>query len=72
MAFEVAKFEPQVESFTIDSVIRGYLACLQGCLGELHQGSAAILSGMHATIMVLITILWPFESGSKAEMSTET
>ena len=72
MACEVAKFEPLVESFTIDSVIRRYLAHLQGCLGTLHQRSAAMSSGvhvMHATITISITILWPFGLSSKAEMS---
>ena len=66
-----SKFEPWVESFSIDSdsVIRGYLACLQGCLDELHQRSAAMSSGMHgmhATITIKIMVLWPFWSDSKA------
>ena len=55
IAYEVNSSPGQVESFTTDSVIRGYLACLQGCLGELHQRSAPVWSGihvMHANIMI--------------------
>ena len=73
MACEVNS-RPWVEASTIiDSMIRGYLACLQRCLGELHQRSAVMLSGMHvmhAAFTILITILWPFGSGSEAEIYT--